>query len=271
MNAKKTSPGSDSLSFAPAMIAASETGSRPEPSASASAAEPGAKDCTQDVVCRSDAHLISSVCRDPPDEKALELLVNRYWSYLISRCQMLTLNQEKAHDLAQSVWYRLLRARQRLKAEGRFPAYLVTIATNLFRDIYRASRRAGPMADSRLESLEALRSNEDGKGASLAETLVDMSSSECYANTLLNIDIDGALEQLSPDLRDVVTARFIIGESCAEIGFRRGRTEQTVSRWVRQALIQMKNYLEDVDGANDTRNPAARDAGDVQPSTLWRG
>jgi DNA-directed RNA polymerase specialized sigma24 family protein len=46
-------------------------------------------------------------------------------------------------------------------------------------------------------------------------------------------------------LRDVLVARFLTGESCAEIGERHGRTEQTVSGWVREALRQMKLQLEE--------------------------
>ncbi len=62
---------------------------------------------------------------------------------------------------------------------------------------------------------------------------------------MLTVDIDHALERLSPKLREVLIARFITGESCAEIGGRYGRTEQTVSGWVREAIREMKTYLED--------------------------
>ena len=210
-------------------------------------AEPSTRDCTQEGAARSDAQLISSVCCDPPDDEALEVLVTRYWGYLFAHCHMLTLDQEKARDLAQSTWYRLLRARHGLKPDGSFPAYLATIATNLFRDHYRASRRAGPMADSRLESLDAEHSNEDGEGVLLVETVADTKSLQPQAETLFAIDIDRALGQLTPQLREVVIARFIIGESCAEIGLRHGRTEQTISGWVRQALRQMKSHLEEPD------------------------
>jgi hypothetical protein len=34
-------------------------------------------------------------------------------------------------------------------------------------------------------------------------------------------------------------------ESCAEIGRRHGRTEQTISAWVREGVRQMKRCLED--------------------------
>jgi DNA-directed RNA polymerase specialized sigma24 family protein len=106
------------------------------------------------------------------------------------------------------------------------------------------------MADYRLESLDATRPNEDGEDVLLVETVADTKSLQPQAETLLAIDIDRALEQLAPQLRDVVIARFINGESCAEIGFRHERTEQTVSGWIRRALQQMKAHLEEP-GLND--------------------
>ncbi len=225
-------------------IADREAKESQDSSASIPAAEPGVRVCTPEADCWSDAQLISSVCCDPPDEEALGVLVNRYWRELFAHCQMLTLNRERANDLAQSTWYRFLRARQGLKPDGSLSAYLATIATNLFRDSYRSARRAGPIADYRLESLDAVRSNDDGEQVLLIETVADTKSSQQQEEMLLAIDIDRALEQLTPQLREVIVARFINGESCAEIGFRYSRTEQTISGWVRQALQQMKTYLE---------------------------
>jgi len=43
-----------------------------------------------DVTAWSDAWLIAAVRRDPPDEAALDALVDRYWKALFGRCQMLT-------------------------------------------------------------------------------------------------------------------------------------------------------------------------------------
>jgi RNA polymerase sigma-70 factor (ECF subfamily) len=193
----------------------------------------------------TDARLIEAVQAEASDEAALDVLVGRYWDAVFARCQILTQNQDKAFDLAQETWYRLLRARHALRPEGNFPAYLSMIAMNLFRDSYRSSRRAGSMANDRLESLDASHPNDNGEGATLGEFVPDLKSLGSAEQTLLAIDIDRALEQLTPQLREVVVARFIDGESCAEIGRRHGRTEQTVSGWVREALRQMKSHLEE--------------------------
>lgn len=194
-----------------------------------------------------DARLIAAVRRDPPDEAALDALVDRYWKPLFARCHMLTLNHQKAGDLAQEVWGRVLRVRNTLKPDGNFPAYLMTVATNLWRDSHRSARRAGPMAEHRLASLDAALGGEEGEAAALVDTLPDLNALQAAEQSRLKLDIDAALKQLPPLLREVLVARYIAGESAAEIGRRFGRTEQTISGWVRKALRQMKAGLEESD------------------------
>jgi len=197
-----------------------------------------------DVSAWPDTWLIASVRRDPPDIQALDELANRHWKPLFARCQLLAVNHQKAADLAQEAWYRVLRTRHALKPGGNFPAYLTTIATNLWRDWYRSAQRAGNMADHRLESVDAAHSNESEEPLALAERIPDLKALAPEDQTSLAMDIDHALERLTPQLREVLVARFIAGESCAEIGQRFGRTEQSISGWVRQALRQMKLHLE---------------------------
>src|SRR5882672_8161808 len=200
---------------------------------------------SNEVISWSDAQLISSVRCDPPDEVALDVLVTRHWKFLFGRCHMLTSSHEKARDLAQAAWCRLLRARHALKPDENFPAYLATIATNLFRDSWRSARRAGPMADHQLVSLDGALANDDGEAILLENVLPDLNALRAEEQARLKIDIGEALARLAPLLREVLVARFIAGESCAEIGLRHGRTEQTVSGWVREAIRQMKVHLED--------------------------
>lgn len=204
---------------------------------------------SRDVSAWPDDRLVAAVRCDPPDEAALDALVERHWKALFARCQLLTLDRQKAGDLAQEAWCRLLRARHALKPEGNFPAYLMTIATNLWRDSNRSARRAGAMADHRLLSLDAALPNEAGETVSLVDAVPDLNALEGEKQTLLKLDLDQALAQLTPLLRDVLVSRFLAGESCAEIGRRYDRTEQTVSSWVRQGLREIKQHLEEPDCA----------------------
>jgi len=189
-----------------------------------------------------DAWLINAVRREPPDEASLDVLVTRYWKALFARCQILTLDRDAANDLAQEAWLRVLGARRTLQPDGNFRAYIITVATNLWRDRNRTARRAGAMADSRLESLDAA-DPDHGQPMALVDMVPDTSTLSMDDQVLLKMDIDNALRQLSPDLRDVLVSRYVGGESAAEIGRRYDRTEQTISSWIREAVREMKVYL----------------------------
>lgn len=193
-----------------------------------------------------DAWLIAAVRRDPPDDAALDVLVQRYWKALFGRCQMLTMKRETAADLAQDTWCRVLRGRERLRPGGNFRAYLLMIATNLWRDSQRAALRAGALADHRLASLDHELTHSEGPAVTLAEILPDLEQMEAAKRERLKNDLDHALGRLEALWRDVLVARFLDGESCAEIGRRYGRTEQSANGWVRRALSELKLCLEDL-------------------------
>lgn len=197
-----------------------------------------------------DAWLINAIRREPSDEAALDVLVSRYWRPLFARCQMLTLNADAANDLAQESWLRVLRARASLKPDGNFHAYIATIATNLWRDQNRSARRAGALADARIESLDATEADSD-QPVSLMDVVTEPGSLALDEQIVLRMDIDSALERLSPHLRDVLVSRIIDGESAAEIGHRYERTEQTITSWIREAVKEMKVYLGDSRNAHE--------------------
>ena len=195
-----------------------------------------------------DAWLINAVRRDPPDEAALNALVDRYWKSLYSRCRMLTVDPDSARDLAQESWLRVLRARHSIEPDGHFQAYISAIATNLWRDMNRTAVRAGPIADGRMTSLDSSVVTEGGDSIPLINVLADPHTLSADDQIVLEMDLDNALSRLEPRLRDVLISRFITGESAAEIGRRYERTEQAVTGWIREAIRQMKVYLGDESG-----------------------
>lgn len=196
-----------------------------------------------DVTDWPDAWLVAAARREPPDVQALDALVHRYWKLLFGRCQLLTLDRDMASDLAQETWVRVLRARTTLDPDRSFPVYLVTIATNLWRDRLRAERRAGALADRQVASLDAPPPGESADGFLLSDVVRDSNALPVDEQVLRALDVDRALARLTPRARDVLTARYLDGESAAEIGRRYGRTEQTISAWVREASQAMRLYL----------------------------
>jgi RNA polymerase sigma factor (sigma-70 family) len=77
----------------------------------------------------------------------------------------------------------------------------------------------------------------------LVDVVPDASTLSMDEQVLLKMDIDSALQRLSPDLRDVLVSRYVGGESAAEIGRRYDRTEQTITSWIREAVREMKVHL----------------------------
>jgi RNA polymerase sigma-70 factor (ECF subfamily) len=202
--------------------------------------------------------LIAAVQRDPPDARALDALVARHWRALHARCELLTLDREQAHDLAQETWVRVLRARRRLQPDGHLAAYLATIATNIWRDWHRAERRAQQLASARLASIEAPFSMHDDEPVRLADALADRRSLDLDDQAALRLDLDAALRQLAPRERAVLLARFVDGESAAEIGARYGRTEQTITAWLRRAVRQLQHLLQDHVSHHRLQHPSNR-------------
>jgi RNA polymerase sigma factor (sigma-70 family) len=100
------------------------------------------------------------------------------------------------------------------------------------------------MAEQNLVSLDHPLWGDDADSVLMADTLPSLNSLDAGARAMLKLDIDQALEHLSVKHRDVLIARFIAGESCAEIGRRYGRTEQSVSGWIREAIKQVRRNLE---------------------------
>lgn len=196
----------------------------------------------RDIDAWPDVWLVAAVRSAAPDERALDVLARRHWPALFGRCQILTACRDQAADLAQEAWCRVLRRREALKPGGNFPAYLQRVATNLWRDWLRANQRAGVLGETRLGSLDAEVSS-DGESRTLIDVVPDWTALEGAAAAQLQEEVQEALSRLAPLLRDVLVARFLDGESCAEIGRRHGRTEQTVSGWIRRGVQEIQVYL----------------------------
>jgi RNA polymerase sigma factor (sigma-70 family) len=189
----------------------------------------------------TDAWLIEAVRADPVDERALDVLARRHWQPLFVKCRALALNDDDAGDLAQSAWVRLLRARRSLDPQGNFPAYLSAIATNLWRDRHRSARRAGAMADRAMRSLDAAPTTGDS-GAAIGDLLPDPQALPAEEQSLLAVEIADALARLTPRSREMLISRYLNDESAAAIARRHGRTEQSITSWVRQALDEARIF-----------------------------
>lgn len=154
---------------------------------------------------------------------------------------MLTADRERAADLAQETWIRMLRSRAMVRPEGSFGAFLAAIAVNRWRDERRVERRARQLSEHQVYKLGASADVAYEYSIEDAVPAPDLSEEQL----LLRLDLSCGLARLPARLRDVVVARHVRGESAAEIGRRFGRTEQTITAWLREAVARLKHDLRD--------------------------
>ncbi len=98
----------------------------------------------------------------------------------------------------------------------------------------------------------------DDEPVRLADALADRRSLDLDDQAALRLDLDAPLRQLAPRERAVLLARFVNGESAAEIGARYGRTEQTITAWLRRAVRQLQYLLQDHVSHHRLQHPSHR-------------
>src|SRR5205823_14438308 len=84
-------------------------------------------------------HLMLLGQRDDP--AAFTELVKRYWTQVFGQVYRKLRDREEAEDLAQEVFLRLYRHRQRYQPRAKFATWLFHIAQNVLRNALRSRRR----------------------------------------------------------------------------------------------------------------------------------
>lgn len=122
------------------------------------------------------------------NEIALEELIARYHEPLFKFLYRMTDERALTEDLLQETFTRLVTHRGR--APDRFRAWLYTVAANLARDHFRSARYRHTATDG-LDDLQA---------SSVAE--------DAFLRSAQREHVAQALQQLSPEQREVVILRF---------------------------------------------------------------
>ena len=191
-----------------------------------------------------DAMLVETICSDPMDVVALDGLVHRHGAELLQRCRRLTGNSDAADDLMQETWCRVLASRHRLDPDRGVAGYLWMTAKNLWRDWNRTARRGQGGSVRREQSLDASWSVTEQSGGALADVLPDPQTLDRDEHINSGMDLARGLAALPPRLREVIIARFHRGETAAHIARRYGRTQQTVTSWLRQGIRELRQMVE---------------------------
>lgn len=117
---------------------------------------------------RSDEELMVS-CRDG-DEGAFEILYRRYEKPIFSFIYRLVMSAADAEDLCQETFLRVVRAKKKYKASGRFKTWLFQIALNLCHDRLRRMKFRSHL------SLDAPLPSPDCRDGGLQKSVADPSS-----------------------------------------------------------------------------------------------
>lgn len=168
----------------------------------------------------SDDELVERICQGDGD--AAEALVRRWYGPIVRYCRLWCGSADKAEDLAQETFLKLLRALPRYRGRGKFKSFLYTIADRLCIDESRKLRQYP------LDEQEHLADTRDG-----------IRQAEDRA------EVDRLMQALSPEQKRAVALRYGEQMSFRQIAEVTGCTLRTAQSRVRCALKIMREVYGD--------------------------
>jgi RNA polymerase sigma-70 factor (ECF subfamily) len=179
------------------------------------------------------------------DAEAWEKLAKTQHRRVYGICYRFTNSQSEAEDLTQEAFLKMFRNLGSFDpAKGGFTTWLTTLTRNLLVDNYRRTRmeRASDSLD------ETYDGEEDGptKGDKLADG--GKSQEERYAGLELRAQIQHALAQVSPDLREAVILRDLEDMDYKDIAEVLGVPQGTVKSRISRGRAELARLLKDLEG-----------------------
>lgn len=183
---------------------------------------------------REDARLVRAALAG--STRAFDALVERNFGAVYLTAYARLANHEAAEDLAQEVFLTAYLNLHRLQSPGSFPIWLRQLTRNRAIDWLRRNQRM-----SRLLPLVAI--------GGVGNEVVDMrtrGAREIAEAKERHQAVRDAIEELSPDQREIVLLHYVEGLSKSEIARRVGLHPSSVGRQIGKALATMKSALEPV-------------------------
>ncbi len=166
--------------------------------------------------------------------RAFTELVSRYQQPLIHFCGRMTGSFEDAQDIAQESFVRIYRHLHRLEPDAKFTTVLFGIARNLTLNFLRDSARRGRGRTASLTRDDAT-----------TRTLPALGQRPDQAAQSAEVEraLQSALEQLTPDHREVLLLRELQGMDYETIARVLGCREGTVKSRIARAREQLREIL----------------------------
>lgn len=181
----------------------------------------------------SDGQLVSEYLEG--DERALSVLVDRYLKDVYNFAYSLTHNKQAAEDIAQESFVKAWKHIRRYRQGANFKTWIFSITRNTAIDWLRQKKEIA------LSAFE----NEAGENVLLA-TLKDTAPlpDELIAQAEDTRFVEGLLEQLNPQYREVLTLRYSGNLTFEEIGQILKRPLHTVKSQHRRAIATLRRSLQ---------------------------
>jgi RNA polymerase sigma-70 factor (ECF subfamily) len=179
------------------------------------------------------------------DSAAWEKLARSQQRRVYGICFRFTGSQADAEDLTQDVFLKMYRNLASFDpARGGFTTWLTTLTRNLLVDNYRRSRM-----DRVSDSLDEPFGEEDD-GPSKAERLADTrpSQEKHVAGLELKVQIQNALAQVSPELREAVILRDLEDMDYKDIAEVLGVPQGTVKSRISRGRAELAKLLKSLEG-----------------------
>ena len=186
---------------------------------------------------RTDEELLAAF--QAGDAKAFERLLRRHRGPLFTFLLRMVGDRQRAEDLTQEAFLRLVRAAARWEARAKFQTWLYTVARNLCVDASRRDRFR------RVDSLDASVPGSDGEGPPLVEHIPSDGAMPDRAadSALVRPALERALGALPGEQREVFLLREQAGLPFKEIAELVGCNENTVKSRMRYALEALRRHL----------------------------
>jgi len=179
------------------------------------------------------------------DAQAWEQLAKSQHRRIYGICYRFTGSQSDAEDLSQEAFLKMYKNLSSFDPEkGSFITWLTTLTRNLLVDNYRRSRLER-VSDSLDEGYEG-----EDDGPTKAERLTDggKSQEQHVAGLELKAQIQEALKQVSPDLREAVILRDLEDMDYKEIAEILGVPQGTVKSRISRGRSELARLLKRIEG-----------------------
>jgi len=181
------------------------------------------------------------------DAVAWEQLAKSQHRRIYGICYRFTGNPTEAEDLTQEAFLKMFKNLDNFdSAKGGFTTWLTTLTRNLLVDNYRRRTRMDRVSDSLDEQLDG----EGEGGATKADRLADTGKSQeqYVAGLELRAQIQEALKQVSPELREAVILRDLEDMDYKEIADVLGVPQGTVKSRISRGRSELARLLKRIEG-----------------------